>query len=71
MGRTVVNCVHPQLIEEGERMKKRSGQEGERKGSREREARKEGRPSNNCSKVWGHLELSLFLKEKHIFCPLK
>jgi hypothetical protein len=22
------------------------------------------------SKVWGHLEMSLFLKEKHIFCPL-
>ena len=21
------------------------------------------------SKVWGHLEISLFLKEKHIFCP--
>jgi hypothetical protein len=23
------------------------------------------------SKVWGHLEMSLFLKEKHFFCPLK
>ena len=23
------------------------------------------------SKVWGHLEMSLFLKEKQIFCPLK
>ena len=23
------------------------------------------------SKVWGHLEMSLFLKEKHIFGPLK
>ena len=23
------------------------------------------------SKVWGHLEMSLFSKEKHIFCPLK
>ena len=23
------------------------------------------------SKVWGHLEMSLFLKEKHIFCSLK
>jgi hypothetical protein len=22
------------------------------------------------SKVWGHLEMSLFLKEKHIFCLL-
>ena len=24
-----------------------------------------------CSKVWGHLEMSLFLKEKHKFCPFK
>ena len=23
------------------------------------------------SKVWGHLEMSLFLKEKHYFCSLK
>ena len=23
------------------------------------------------SNVWGHLEMSLFLKEKDIFCPLK
>jgi DNA-binding NarL/FixJ family response regulator len=23
------------------------------------------------SNVWGHLEMSLFLKEKHILCPLK
>jgi hypothetical protein len=23
------------------------------------------------SKVWGHLEMSLFFKENHIFCPLK
>ena len=23
------------------------------------------------SKVWGHLEMSLFLKEKHIFLTLK
>ena len=23
------------------------------------------------SKVWGHLEMSLFLKEKLFFCPLK
>jgi hypothetical protein len=23
------------------------------------------------SKAWGHLEMSLFLKEKHILCPLK
>ena len=23
------------------------------------------------SKDWGHLEMSLFLKEKHLFCPLK
>jgi hypothetical protein len=23
------------------------------------------------SKVWGQLEMSLFVKEKHIFCPLK
>jgi hypothetical protein len=25
----------------------------------------------NCSKVWSNLEMSLFLKEKHIFGPLK
>jgi hypothetical protein len=23
------------------------------------------------SKVWGHFEMSLFLEDKHIFCPLK
>ena len=25
---------------------------------------------HNCSKVRGHLEMSLFLKEQYIFCPL-